>query len=143
MGFAIEIKRIMKLHEKQGSLSSYLLHHLEQGKGQFQVVPVKINYNLGNNIFVSDGAIWQGHWKITSNMFNHNLLWSTAEVILSKPHQITALFHENNNTAIDLQDIFFQMAFDTTAYVVFGCKMNSLLTMEKVHHHFAQAFDEM
>eukprot|EP00957_Ditylum_brightwellii_P042511 3219067-Ditylum_brightwellii.AAC.1 len=35
------------------------------------------------------------------------------------------------------------MTFDTTAYVAFGCKMNSLQALEKGHHHFVQAFDEM
>jgi len=98
---------------------------------------------LGNGIFVSDGAIWQEHRKITSNMFSRNLLRSTAEVTLSKLHQITALFHENNNTTIDLQDIFFRMTFDTTSYVAFGCEMNSLQALDKGQHHFAQAFDEM
>eukprot|EP00957_Ditylum_brightwellii_P096256 7331675-Ditylum_brightwellii.AAC.1 len=35
------------------------------------------------------------------------------------------------------------MTFDTTAYVAFGCKMNSLQAPEKGQHHFAQAFDKM
>ena len=35
------------------------------------------------------------------------------------------------------------MTFDTTAYVAFGCKMNSLQALEKGQHHFAQAFDKM
>eukprot|EP00957_Ditylum_brightwellii_P197956 15080748-Ditylum_brightwellii.AAC.1 len=35
------------------------------------------------------------------------------------------------------------MTFNTTAYVAFGCGMNSLQALEKGKHHFAQAFDEM
>ena len=35
------------------------------------------------------------------------------------------------------------MTFDTTAYVAFGCKKNSLQALEKGQHHFAQAFDKM
>ena len=35
------------------------------------------------------------------------------------------------------------MTFDTTAYVAFGCKINSLQALEKGQHHFAQAFDKI
>mmetsp|Transcript_12617 Transcript_12617/g.27219 ORF Transcript_12617/g.27219 Transcript_12617/m.27219 type:complete len:531 (+) Transcript_12617:150-1742(+) len=104
---------------------------------------------LGTGIFVADGAPWKAHRRLISHMFSRNLLRATGEVTLQKLKIVEGAFRSRirrresaTGAPFDLQDLFFRMTFDTTAYVVFGCPLDSL-RVEGGQHSFARAFDEM
>ena len=98
---------------------------------------------FGDGIFASDGEVWKMHRKIASTMFTKNLLRHSAKIMERKLGDVNQILTKayDNCDAFDLQDLFFRLTIDTTAFIAFGAELDSILGGSQ--HKFAIAFDNL
>ncbi|KAG0249730.1 cytochrome P450-dit2, partial [Actinomortierella ambigua] len=98
---------------------------------------------LGDGIFVSDGAQWRFHRKVTSNMFTTKIYRSLIEGPFMRTGMglIGALecSRHAGETNVDLQDLFLRLTLDTFGMLMFGLDLQSLAN--EGQNEFADAFD--
>ncbi|KAF9159356.1 hypothetical protein DFQ26_006620, partial [Actinomortierella ambigua] len=98
---------------------------------------------LGDGIFVSDGAQWRFHRKVTSNMFTTKIYRSLIEGPFMRTGMglIGAIecSRHAGETSVDLQDLFLRLTLDTFGMLMFGLDLQSLAN--EGHNEFANAFD--
>ncbi|KAG0261434.1 hypothetical protein DFQ27_002957 [Actinomortierella ambigua] len=98
---------------------------------------------LGDGIFVSDGAQWRFHRKVTSNMFTTKIYRSLIEGPFMRTGMdlVRAIEYSRHagETNVDLQDLFLRLTLDTFGMLMFGLDIQSLAN--EGQNEFADAFD--